>query len=148
MAAYQEIQKKFDFPYSLKPEQKECIHKLVNGLNTVAILPTGYGKSDIFALQPLVSEFLQKEQKFSIVVVPLISLVDDIAKKYRDRGLEVLIFKGNGDIPSLFSYTYSMVITTPESLIQLMANSIVTDEGFVHRLSCIAIDEAHVIIQW
>jgi hypothetical protein len=38
----------------LKPEQEQCLLSFVGGHDVVALLPTGFGKSLIFQLTPLV----------------------------------------------------------------------------------------------
>ncbi len=42
----------------LNPEQEECLVHILNGGDVVALLPTGFGKSKIFQLLPIVSEKL------------------------------------------------------------------------------------------
>ena len=43
-------------PYALKEQQISCIKSICRGQNVFALLPTGYGKSDILALPPLVMD--------------------------------------------------------------------------------------------
>ncbi len=43
----------------LKPEQEECLVHILNGGDVVALLPTGFGKSLIYQLLPIVSEKLR-----------------------------------------------------------------------------------------
>ena len=42
----------------LKPKQMEAIESFVSGKDTFVALPTGYGKSIIFAMLPLLFDFL------------------------------------------------------------------------------------------
>ncbi len=42
----------------LKPEQEECLVHILNGGDVVALLTTGFGKSLIYQLLPIVSEKL------------------------------------------------------------------------------------------
>ncbi len=42
----------------LKPEQEECLVHILNGGDVVTLLPTGFGKSLIYQLLPIVSEKL------------------------------------------------------------------------------------------
>ncbi len=44
--------------WQLKPEQEECLVHILNGGDVVALLPTGFGKSLIYQLLPIVSEKL------------------------------------------------------------------------------------------
>ena len=43
-------------PYSLKDQQIEAIQILLEGQHAFLTLPTGYGKSDVFMLQPLIMD--------------------------------------------------------------------------------------------
>ncbi len=43
----------------LKPEQEECLVHILNGGDVVALLPTGFGKSLIYQLLPIVREKLR-----------------------------------------------------------------------------------------
>lgn len=52
-AAYSQVQQKYSFPYLLKKEQEEAILHLLNKQNVFSVLPTGFGKSDLFILTPL-----------------------------------------------------------------------------------------------
>ncbi len=75
----------------LKPtEQEECLVHILNGDDVVALLPTGFGKSLIYQLLPIVSEKLgrPKSGKAIIVIVsPLVALMDDQVKEAAKLGL-------------------------------------------------------------
>ena len=51
-----EISKEMHLGYCLKDEQVNAISALCSGENVFAILPTGYGKSDIFGLYPKIKQ--------------------------------------------------------------------------------------------
>ncbi len=40
----------------LKPKQEDCLVHILNGGDVVALIPTGFGKSLIYQLLPIVSE--------------------------------------------------------------------------------------------
>lgn len=44
------------FNIQLKSQQKECLAHLLNGTNVFAMLPTGFGKSLIYTLFPLIQK--------------------------------------------------------------------------------------------
>ncbi len=61
-------------------EQEECLVHFFNGGDFVALLPTGFGKSLIYQLLPIISEKLgrPKSGKAIIVIVsPLVALMGD-----------------------------------------------------------------------
>jgi len=67
------------FVHKLKEKQLETLHSLYEGKDTIAVLPTGYGKSVIFQLLP---HFLQKVHGLSdpmivLVVAPLNSIMQE-----------------------------------------------------------------------
>lgn len=87
----------------LKPRQVICLEKIFLGVDTLAILPTGYGKSLIYQLLPLmlfakkVLEENPTERLDSVndvtsvllVISPLNSLINDQAQKLVATGLRV-----------------------------------------------------------
>lgn len=76
---------KCNFPdINFKPKQVQVFQEILNKKDVVAVLPTGYGKSILFQLLPLI---IPKKSKRNIVVVltPLNSIISDqleTMKKY------------------------------------------------------------------
>ena len=54
--ALQEVCKELHLSYALKEEQVETIKNLCDKKHSFCLLPTGFGKSDIFGLLPLVMD--------------------------------------------------------------------------------------------
>jgi superfamily II DNA helicase RecQ len=73
--AYSKVQEKYKFPEELKELQKQAILHLLNRRNILCVLPTGFGKSLIFTLLPLlldeVSLFPEVYQTYYTVNTPL-----------------------------------------------------------------------------
>ena len=44
------------WPYSLKTEQVEALKNVFEGKHTLCLLPTGFGKSDLFALSSMITD--------------------------------------------------------------------------------------------
>ena len=68
--------------FFLKKEQMQALSEYVKGKDVVANLPTGYGKSLIYSLCPLVCDNLQnvnskKERSMLLLISPLTALMDD-----------------------------------------------------------------------
>ena len=55
-AALSEVVTKLDLEYELKPEQVEAVRAVFDGRDTFCLMPTGFGKSDIFVVATLVKE--------------------------------------------------------------------------------------------
>ena len=90
LLAYSLFQKSTEFTYALKDEQIEVLLNIANGEHTLAVLPTGFGKSDIFILAPLIMDMLDQDKPhYSLVTLPLISLMSDIKEKFELKGVEV-----------------------------------------------------------
>ncbi len=66
--------------YQLKPEQENSLVHILNGGDVVALLRTGFGKSWIYQLLPIVSEKLGRPKSGKVIIVivsPLVALMDD-----------------------------------------------------------------------
>lgn len=128
-----------------RPLQEEIIHSVLSGKDTLALLPTGGGKSLCFQIPALALEGT------CIVVSPLIALMKDQVDNLKKRGIpaaslhsgmhpdEIDIILGNcryGNVKILY--------VSPERL-----QSQKLRETIRHlKVNLIAVDEAHCISQW
>jgi len=53
VSLYERVKTKYRLPDSMKEKQVDGIVSILNGNNTLCVLPTGYGKSLVFTLLPL-----------------------------------------------------------------------------------------------
>jgi ATP-dependent DNA helicase RecQ len=131
---------------SFRPLQEEIILSVLEGRDTLALLPTGGGKSICFQVPALVKGGL------CIVVSPLIALMKDQVEHLRDRNIKAgAIYSGMrvSEIQAtidncLFDPEYRFLYVSPERL---------QTESFKVNfermpVSMIAVDEAHCISQW
>ena len=93
---------------NLKPKQTKCLDALYNRRDTVAVFPTGYGKSLIYQLLPtLLNKRNIRSSAVILVFSPLNSLVEDQIKKINDRtNLKAIFLKTDfsadfGDEPGI-----------------------------------------------
>ena len=72
--------------FLIKPKQLECIINIMDNRDTLAILPTSYGKSLIYQIIPSICKNLSNQPDHAIVIVfsPLKSLVEDQVKSAKD----------------------------------------------------------------
>jgi ATP-dependent DNA helicase RecQ len=130
---------------SLRPGQREVIDSVLAGQDTLAIMPSGAGKSLCYQLPGL------QMRGATIVVSPLIALMKDQSDKLEDRGIDAAAF--NSAIPErerrealrrVRDSKAQFVFTTPEQL---------ENAEFVKKLKAgpidlFVVDEAHCITQW
>lgn len=128
-----------------RPLQEDIVNSVIQGRDTLALLPTGGGKSVCFQVPGLIREGI------CIVVSPLIALMKDQVEQLRNRDiLAVAIHSGmtRHEIDVLLNNAMTGVIkflyVSPERL---------QTEIFIERfkqmnVGLIAVDEAHCISQW
>lgn len=140
-----EILKQYWNHDSFRPMQEEIIKSVLLGHDTLALLPTGGGKSVCFQVPALAKEGI------CIVVSPLIALMKDQVETLKAKGIEALsIVSGMGkreiDI-ALDSCIYGEVkflYLSPERLLSELVRERIT----YMKVNLIAVDEAHCISQW
>jgi ATP-dependent DNA helicase RecQ len=131
---------------SFRPLQEDIILSVLEGRDTLALLPTGGGKSICFQVPALVKGGL------CIVISPLIALMKDQVEHLRTRHIKAgAIYSGMrvSEIQAtidncLFDPEYRFLYVSPERL--QTENFKVNFERM--PISMIAVDEAHCISQW
>lgn len=128
-----------------RPLQEEIIGSVMDGKDTLALLPTGGGKSLCFQLPALLLEGV------TIVVSPLIALMKDQVQQLRQRGIIAdAVYSGmrNNDIDRLLDNAVygntKLLYLSPERLLTDLARERIRRM----KVSLIAVDEAHCISQW
>ena len=128
-----------------RPLQAEIIESVLAGSDTLALMPTGGGKSLCFQVPTMVKEGL------CLVVTPLIALMKDQVENLRKRDiLAAAIYTGMSRDQQRMALDncqfgpYHFLYVSPERL---------ESEAFRKRLTelpicLIAVDEAHCISQW
>jgi ATP-dependent DNA helicase RecQ len=126
-----------------RPNQEEIINCILSGQNTLAIMPTGGGKSICFQLPALLLPGI------TIVISPLIALMKDQVDSLKANGIKACFINSSQTseeqqfyINAIQANEIKLVYIAPESLTYLedLFNTI--------TVSLIAIDEAHCISAW
>lgn len=140
-----EILKRYWGYSSFRPMQEEIISSVLEGNDTLALLPTGGGKSVCFQVPALAMEGV------CIVVSPLIALMKDQVEQLRQKDIKAAaIFSGmtkreiDITLDNCIYGNYKFLYVSPERL--------KTDLFLVRakqmKISMLAIDEAHCVSQW
>ncbi|NII23763.1 RecQ family ATP-dependent DNA helicase [Pseudoflavitalea sp. X16] len=130
---------------SFRPFQEDIIHSILSGKDTLALLPTGGGKSICFQVPAMAKEGL------CLVVSPLIALMKDQVEALRRKGITAFaIYSGMSRkevINTLKVATDSnckFLYVSPERL----ETSLFKEYLPALDINLIAVDEAHCISQW
>ncbi len=125
--------------------QEEIICSILDGTDTLGIMPTGGGKSICYQIPALLFRGI------TIVISPLISLMKDQVDALQDLGIPATylnsslpIEETNARVKNVFAERYKLLYIAPEklespdflNLVQLL------------QPAMIAVDEAHCISQW
>ena len=142
---YKEILKQYWNYDNFRGIQEEIIESIGKGYDTLALMPTGGGKSITFQVPALAQPGL------CLVITPLIALMKDQVRNLRDRGIKALaVYSG----------------MTREEIVVALENCIFGDYKFLYisperldtdifraklrnmKINMITVDESHCISQW
>jgi ATP-dependent DNA helicase RecQ len=129
----------------LREGQAAAIEHVMAGEPTLAVMPTGAGKSLCYQLPALLLPGA------TLVVSPLIALMKDQCDKLRELGVAAVQLNSavaadeiEAAEKALAAGAAKIVFTTPERL----ADGAFLDLVAMHPVSLIVVDEAHCISQW
>ena len=132
---------------SFRPLQKEIIKNVLNGKDTLAVMPTGGGKSLCYQLPALIKEGI------TVVVSPLISLMQDQVRSLETVGIHSVFLNSSlswedyiAAVDEIKSNKVKIVYVSPEGLATARIREILSSPDI--KVSCITIDEAHCVSQW
>ena len=141
---YQTLKKYWNYD-NFRPLQAEIIQSVLDGRDTLALMPTGGGKSLCFQVPTMAMNGL------CLVITPLIALMKDQVENLRQRDIRAAaIYTGmsydqqKAALDNCMWGPYHFLYVSPERL---------ESEEFRERLArlpicLIAVDEAHCISQW
>ncbi|MBT2561486.1 RecQ family ATP-dependent DNA helicase [Pedobacter sp. ISL-68] len=140
-----EILQKYWGHQAFRPLQEDIISSVLEGKDSLALLPTGGGKSICFQVPALVKEGI------CIVVSPLIALMKDQVENLKSKGIEAIaIYAGMGKreidilLDNCIYGKIKFLYLSPE---RLMSDLVRVRISYMN-VNLIAVDEAHCISQW
>jgi ATP-dependent DNA helicase RecQ len=140
-----EVLEKYWGHKQFRPLQEEIVNSILAGNDTLAILPTGGGKSVCFQVPGLLLGGI------TLVISPLISLMNDQVENLRSKNISALALHSglskkecSIEYQNLRNGKYKFVYVSPERLRteQFLDTIQATD------IRLLAVDEAHCISQW
>ena len=135
----------FDYP-SFRPRQGEIIDNVLAGKNTLAILPTGAGKSLCFQIPALVFDGL------TVIVSPLIALMKDQVDGLKKKGVLDVAYINSMLDQSTKERIYELLKESKMKMLYVAPETFVDNKlmSILKRcnISLIAIDEVHCISIW
>ncbi|MEZ5071771.1 MAG: ATP-dependent DNA helicase RecQ [Bacteroidales bacterium] len=130
---------------SFRPLQDEVVLSVLDGKDTLALMPTGGGKSLTYQVPALVKDGI------CLVVSPLIALMKDQVEQLQRRGIKALAIH-SGMSRHEISVALDNCVFGGVRLLYLSPERIATELFRVRvqdmNVNLIAVDEAHCISQW
>lgn len=143
---YHEILKKYWGYDSFRPLQEDIIRSVAAGNDTLALMPTGGGKSITFQVPAMAKPGV------CLVITPLIALMKDQVENLRTRGIKAYAIY-TGMTHSEVELVLDNCTNDPNSKFLYCSPERLSSEAFIARLklmniNLLAIDESHCISQW
>ena len=145
MEALVDILKKHWNYDSFRPQQLAVIESILAGKDTLALLPTGAGKSICFQVPTIY------QRGICIVISPLIALMQDQVKDLVSKNLKAVLlgsqlstYEESVVFKEIEAKKYQFIYCSPEKLAQKHFQTLLSSLP----IQLFAIDEAHCISQW
>lgn len=134
---------------ALRSDQRRAIESVLDGHNSLCLMPTGGGKSLIYWVAG------KALGGITLVISPLTALMDEQAGKLKQHGLNVVILHSGIDAKAQYAELISLYHEQKPDFIFVSPERMATD-GFLEfvcrhirqDLKLVVIDEAHCISQW
>jgi ATP-dependent DNA helicase RecQ len=130
---------------TFRASQQAIIDNVMMGRNTLAIMPTGGGKSLCYQIPALLFDGI------TVVISPLISLMQDQVRQLIELDISASVLNSalatheyQQNIEKIGSGSSKLVFLAPETALQSTTISLLKRAN----VACVAIDEAHCISEW
>ena len=149
MSFLQQALKKYFGYDTFRDGQEEIITHALNNRDLLVIMPTGGGKSLCFQLPALLKKGV------TIVVSPLISLMQDQVTSLQDNGIPATFLNSTLDVAevrrreeNILAGRIKLVYLAPERLVSNYFQDFLQKIASTISITSFAIDEAHCISEW
>jgi ATP-dependent DNA helicase RecQ len=126
-------------------QQEEIIQQIIENKDTLALLPTGGGKSICYQIPALIKEGI------CLVISPLIALMDDQVRHLQSKGIKSVSITSNMHYSEIDTALTNCIYggikflyLSPEKL----QNNLVQSRIKEMNINLITVDEAHCISEW
>jgi len=130
---------------NFREKQDEVILNVLEKNDTLAVMPTGSGKSLCYQIPALIFDGL------TVVVSPLISLMQDQVDQLKSAGVDTILLNSSltrekyfENIDKLKNQSAKLLYVAPETLMKPYLLDLLSSL----RVDCFTIDEAHCISEW
>lgn len=129
--------------------QREVINAVKAKRDTIALIPTGHGKSLTFQLPAVI------DKGISIIIMPLLSLIEDQVQKLKDLDVDTVFIHASNDMSEILSklkkrlHSAKLFFVTPEQLMNNDALKDILGELYIKKqIERFVIDEIHCLPNW
>lgn len=141
----EQLLKKYFGYDSFRPGQLDIINSVLSGADTLAVMPTGGGKSMCYQIPALVFPGL------TVVISPLIALMQDQVSQLEEAGVPSLFLNSSleweqyaANMDRIRSGEIKLLYCAPETLVTERMQKLLSSV----KVSCFTVDEAHCISEW
>eukprot|EP00752_Nemacystus_decipiens_P004929 g4486.t1 len=133
-----------------RPHQREVIEAAMAGRDTFVLMATGSGKSICYQLPAVMQSRGQNGVgPVTIVVSPLISLMEDQVMSLKNNGISACLVGGSADLRTeekAMAGEFPLVFVTPEKVSMWNRGLRTMEAG--PGLALFAVDESHCVAEW
>lgn len=130
---------------SFRNPQEDVIQSVLNGKDTIALLPTGGGKSLCYQIPGVLQEGI------CLVISPLISLMRDQVASLNKRGINAIALQSKMKVDEIVALFDNLKFGNAQFLYlspERLQSPLIIQKVKELNLNCIAVDEAHCISEW
>lgn len=130
---------------SFRAPQKDIIESVLKSKDTIALLPTGGGKSLCYQIPGILLEGV------CLVISPLISLMRDQVESLNKKGINAIALQSKLSVDEIVTIFDNLKFGNAKFLYispERLQSPLIIQKLKELNLNCIAVDEAHCISEW